>query len=81
MVTIKTKKMTSGKWSCYTTYKGIDKAFEGNDITVVSQMMDWLNSLGNKPELYWEDPVIYKPEEKIPEPPIQFQRNRIDHLN
>lgn len=54
---VRTKRMPSGNWSCYTTYKGIDKAFEGG-IDVVAQMVDWLK---NEPvKIEWVKPVIHE---------------------
>lgn len=55
-IEVNTKRMTNGKWSCFTTYKGMDKAFVG-DISVVKHMADWLK---NEPvEIIWTEPVIH----------------------
>ena len=74
-IEVNTKKMPNGKWSCYTTYKGMDKAFVG-DISVVKQMADWLN---NEPvEIVWNEPVIHLPKEHEPKPQIRYSYSRID---
>lgn len=58
---VNTKRMPNGKWSCFTTYKCMDKAFVG-DISVVKQMADWLK---NEPvEILWTEPEIHPPRAK-----------------
>jgi len=60
-IKVNTKRMPNGKWSCFTTYKCMDKAFVGG-ISVVKEMADWLK---NEPvEIVWTEPVIHPPKEK-----------------
>lgn len=71
---VRTKKMPSGEWSCFTTYKGTDKAFVGENIGVVAEMATWLK---NEPvEIEWIEPVICKPAK--PKSNYQFKRPKID---
>ena len=73
-----TKRMPNGKWSCFTTYKGIDRAYVGDTISVVADMGEWL--VGKPVNPVWHDPVIHPLREKEPEIPIRYQRSRIDFL-
>lgn len=73
-VKVNTKKMPNGEWSCFTTYKGIDKAFVGN-ISVVSEMANWLKGLPIE-NIIWNDPVIHLPKEK--ESNYKFRRPKLD---
>ena len=69
-----THKMPCGDWSCYTTYKGIDKAFVGKDISVVIEMNDWLK---NEPvDVVWETPEIHPPSQ--PKSRYKFKRPIVD---
>lgn len=70
---VRTKRMPSGNWSCFTTYKGVDKSFEGG-IEVVSQMADWLKDEPVK--ILWIEPVIHEPSK--PKTNYRFKRPRID---
>ena len=58
---VETKRMPSGVWSCYTTFGGIDKAFTGKDIGVVSEMAEWLKKKPININIIWVDPVIHEP--------------------
>lgn len=70
---VKTKRMPSGDWSCYTTYKGMDKVFVGG-IEAVSQMSDWLK---NEPvNIEWIEPEIH--ETRKPKTNYRFKRPRVD---
>lgn len=74
-VKINTKKMPSGKWSCYTTINGFDKAFVG-DFSVVCQMNDWLRDKNVIPE--FTEPIIYKTRVKASKLQVGYQFSRID---
>ena len=71
---IRTKKMPSSKWVCFTTYKGIDKAFIGKDISVVAEMTEWLK--GEHINVIWIDPVIHERKSKSN---YRFRRPKIDN--
>jgi len=70
---VRTKRMPSGDWSCYTTYKGTDKAFVGG-IEVVSQMADWLKE--EPVTIKWIEPEIHEPVK--PNTNYRFKRPKID---
>lgn len=75
---VKTKKMPNGDWSCYTTFKGTDKAFVDNSIIVVHQMADWVFEIQYEGEIIWQDPVIHEQGKKLLEPQVTHRASRID---
>lgn len=69
---VRTKQMPSGEWSCYTTYKGVDRAFTGDNILVQEKMQNYLKN--EKINIIWDNAVIHPP----PEPNYKFRLPHID---